>query len=210
MKKRKVKMNMVLGLVLCIVLAVMMYCLFDIYNSIKSNGTKEIEVLDKIEGYEYQLDENDSPYFKDLFKDLKKNLKQSPEDEEGYAKIIAQLFLTDFYSLEYATSKNDVGGVQFVYKEYQDSFIRKSKDTIYKYVENNLYGKRTQELPIVKEVTISSIEQESYSFDNDIEDEFAYVINADILYDKDLGYPTSCSLVLIHRDNVLEVASMES
>lgn len=202
-------MNMVLVGILCIVVIVMMYCLFDIYKSVKSSGAKEVEVLDRIDGYDYQMDENDSPYFQNLFKDLKKVLSEKQIDEEEYASVIAKLFVTDFYSLEYATSKNDVGGVQFVYKAYQEDFIHKAKDTVYKYVENNLYGKRTQELPSVKEVTASSIKQEAYFFENDIEDAEAYIVNVEITYDNDLEYPTECTLVLIHRDNVLEIAAMD-
>lgn len=209
MKKRRIKINMILGIILCIVLAIMFYCFFDIYKSLKSNGAKEVEVIDKIDGYDYQVDENDSPYFQKLFKDLKKVLSEKQIDEEEYASVIAKLFVTDFYSLNYATSKNDVGGVQFVYKDYQDDFIHKAKDSVYKYVENNLYGKRNQDLPVVSEVTISSITSEAYSYDNDITDKNAYIVNVDISYEEDLDYPSSATLVIIHRDNVLEVSSME-
>lgn len=208
MKKGRVKINLLLGILLGVVLAIMLYCLVDIYLSIKSSGAKEVEILDRIEGYGYKLDENDSSYFEKLFKELKDNLEKEEIDEELYAKQLAKLFITDFYSLDYAMNKNDVGGVQFVYKDYQDTFILKAKDTIYKYVENNLYGKREQELPVVENVEINNVLQEKRAYDL-ISDDDAYIVTVGLTYEKDLGYPTECNLVFVHNNNVLELVSME-
>ena len=47
-------------------------------------------------------------------------------DEEKYATYISQMFLADFYTLNSALNKNDVGGVQFVYKDYQEDFLKNS------------------------------------------------------------------------------------
>lgn len=207
MKKRRIKVNLILGVLLGVVLAIMFYCLFDIYTSLKSNGGKEVEILDTIEGYGYTLDENDSPYFKNIFKKLKKNLESKEIDEEEYASLLAQLFIIDFYSLDYATNKNDIGGVQFVYADYQEDFVHKAKDTVYKYVENNMYGKRKQELPVVTEV-LTEVKQEKRVFDS-ITDDKAYVVTIQITYKEDLNYPTESTLVFVHNGNVLQLASME-
>lgn len=208
MKKRRIKLNLILGILLGIVLAIMMYCLIDIYASLKSNGAKTVEVLDTVDEYGYTLDENDSKYFKEVFKELKKNLESKEMNEEEYATQIAKLFVIDFYSLDYATSKNDIGGVQFIYNEYQESFIHKAKDTIYKYVENDLYDKREQELPVVTSVEVTDIFQETREFDA-INDDDAYVVTVRVTYEKDLGYPTECTLILVHRNNILEIASLD-
>lgn len=207
MKKRRIKVNLILGVLLGVVLAIMFYCLFDIYTSLKSNGGKEVEILDTIEGYGYTLDENDSPYFKNIFKKLKKNLESKETDEEEYASLLAQLFIIDFYSLDYATNKNDIGGVQFVYADYQEDFVHKAKDTVYKYVENNMYGKRKQELPVVTEV-LTEVKQEKRVFDS-ITNDKAYVVTIQITYKEDLNYPTESTLVFVHNGNVLQLASME-
>ena len=63
---------------------------------------------------------------------------------------------------------------------------------------------------MVTEVSIDSVEQEEYSFDNDVEDSDAYVVTVSISYSKDLEYPTEVELVLIHNGNKLEIAKMET
>ena len=180
--KRRLKINLILVIIVVILVLLMIYCAFDIFNSMKSKVANEVEVLDKIEGYDYELNENDSSYFERLFGDLKDVLESEELDEEKYASLVGQLFITDFYSLNSAINKNDVGGIQFVYTPYQEDFVSKAKTTVYNYVENNMYGDRNQELPIVKNIIIDSIETDSYIFDDILEDENAYVIKiCDIL-----------------------------
>lgn len=208
-KKRRIKVNLILSLIVVVLVGIMIYCVFDIFGSIKTKTQNSVEILDKIEGYDYELNENDSAYFETLFGDLKKTLEAEEVDEEQYASLVSQLFITDFYSLEYAINKNDVGGIQFVYKDYQNDFVSKAKTSVYNYVENNIYGDRKQELPVVSEVIVNSVEMENYIFDNDVEDSNSYVVNASVTYSKDLGYPTEVTLVLIHSNNKLEVAKMD-
>ena len=62
------------------------------------------------------------------------------------------------FTLANKVSNTDVGGIQFVHEPFQDDFILIAKETLYSHVENNIYGNRKQELPIVREVTIRSIE----------------------------------------------------
>lgn len=209
-RKRHLKVNLILGIIVFILVIIMIYCVFDIFNSMKSKVANEVEVLDKIEGYDYELNENDSSYFEKLFGELKDVLESEELDEEEYASLVGQLFITDFYSLNSAINKNDVGGIQFVYTPYQEDFVSKAKTTVYNYVENNMYGDRNQELPIVKNIIIDSIETDSYIFDDILEDENAYVIKMTVDYEKDLEYPIEVTLVLVHNENKLEVAKMES
>lgn len=208
MKKRKIKVNLILGLIVVILILVMAYCVFDIFNSMKSKGPAEVEVLDKIEGYSYELNENDSEYFHSLFKNLKATLEKEELNEEEYASLVSQLFITDFYSLDCSLNKNDIGGTQFVYTGYQNDFISKAKTSVYNYVENNIYGTREQTLPKVKEVIINSVETKPYSFGTNIKDENAYVVSLAISYEVELEYPTEVTLVLIHNEGKLEIAKM--
>ena len=135
----------------------------DVLNSLKNKNAKEIKILNTIEEYNYTLNENDSAYVSSVFEKLKEELKNEIVDEEKYATYISQMFLADFYTLNSALNKNDVGGVQFVYKDYQEDFLKSAKDTVYRYVENNIYGNRNQSLPVVSEVTITKIEQKMYN-----------------------------------------------
>ena len=130
-------------------------------------------------------------------------------DEEEYATLMSKLFVVDFYSLKYAISKSDVGGIQFVYSDYQDTFTTKAKDTVYAYVKSNVYGKRKQDLPNIKSIKVTNIEQKEYDGDK-VQDDEAYYVELEITYDEDLDYPTTASLILVHDDKKLEVVEMTS
>ena len=212
MKNKKLKICLILMLI--IVIIIMSFCILNIYNSLKKNNQKEIEVIDMIDSYGYKLDENDSEYFKILFDELKSIINASELDEKEYANIVAKLFITDFYSLKNAISKNDIGGVQFIYKPYQSTFVSLAKDSIYKYVESNLYGKREQVLPTVKEVVINNNEISEINLINDelglnVSDSEAYYINATIIYEEELEYPSNIELILAHNEQVLEIVSLK-
>ena len=202
----KNKARRILPILLVVLFILLFFCLKDIYQSLKKDTT--VKTLDSIENYNYTLNENDSEYFKKEFKNLKKILESDSIVEEEYASALSKLFTIDFYSLNDAISKSDVGGIQFVYDEYRDSFLIKAKDTIYNYVESNLYGKRTQELPEVKEVEVTNIEKKEYDGEKEQDDE-AYYVDVTITYEKDLDYPTECSFIWIHHNNKLELVEME-
>ena len=97
-----------------------------------------------------------------MFFKLKEQLSQDQINEEQYAKLVAQLFVADFYTINNKISNDDIGGIQFVHPDIRANFILKAKDTIYKYVKNNIYGNRHQELPIVTNVKIENITKENY------------------------------------------------
>lgn len=203
---KKIKFKYIFIPVLIILFVLLFLCIKDIYDTLKSNG--EVKTLSTIEKYNYTLDENDSPYFEKLFKELKDCLESEEIDEEQYASLISKLFVVDFYSLEYALSKSDIGGIQFIYQDYQESFTLKAKDTIYAYVESNIYGKRKQELPNVKEIDVINIKQDTYEGDKEA-DKKAYYVDLELTYDKDLDYPTEVSLVLIHHNDKLQIVEMD-
>lgn len=206
-KKKRIKYNAIIICVVVILLVALLFCIIDIIKGLTSN-TKQVEILSNIEGYEYSLNENDSEYFKEKFMLLKDEL-ENEKDEEKYASLISELFVIDFFSIEKSLNKNDIGGIQFIYKDYQNDFIKYAKDGIYKYVENNIYKDRKQELPLVKNTEIKNIKQEKISFENDISDDKAYVVKVLIEYEEELGYPEEVELVIIHNDDKLQIAKME-
>lgn len=218
MKKKKCKIKYdnlcILGfsfiaVVLLIVIATMTIHLI---KGLKGSDKEENKVLAEIVDYGYQLKENNTEYFQKMYYQLDDLLQKEKDEnfEEEYAKMVAQLFVADFYDLNSKLDKFDVGGVQFVWEDYREDFKNFATEStgIYYYVENNAYGKRTQALPQVKEVTVDSIEKIRYSKE-DIADENAYQVEVLISYEKDLGYPRKCSVTLLHRDNRLEVIEMK-
>lgn len=206
-KKRRIKVWPVITVLVVICLLIFGICIKDVYNSLKNGSAKQVKILDSIENYNYELNENDPKYVKSLFKELKSILKDKKVDEENYVSCLSQIFLADFYTLNSAINKNDVGGTQFVYQNYQEDFVKKAKASVYHYVENNIYGNREQELPIVTNVEITSIEEIEY--DEEIEDSNAYKVEAFLTYKEDLEYEKNVTLILIHNGNKLEIAEMK-
>lgn len=211
MKKRRLKIWPIFTIIIIILIAIMGFCVKDIYKLLKDNGQNNVVILSEIPAYGYSYNENDSKYFETLFKDLKGLLEGKEPKEENYVKLISQLFVTDFYSLNNALNKNDVGGEQFIWNDYRSDFVKKAKNSVYAYVENNIYGNRDQELPVVTNVEVTEIKQDKISFvNNDIKDENGYTVSVKITYEKDLGYPTECELIVIHNDSKLEIAQFKS
>lgn len=205
MKNRRLKTWPVIILLVCIILII---CIVSIINSLKSKKINKNEVIDTIEKYDYNLQENKSNYYKNLFKKLKSILSEKNINEEEYASTVSQLFLTDLFSLDYAINKNDIGGIDYVYEEYKDIFITKAKDTLYQNIESNIYGNRNQELPVVTKVNVTNIESKIYDSDI-ISDNKAYYIDCTLEYKKDLNYPEEVSLILVHNKNKFEIVSMK-
>jgi hypothetical protein len=207
-KRRKIKTGPIIILFCLAIFGILIYCIYDITSSLKSKGTSEVKILNTIEEYGYTLNENDSAYVSEIFGKLKQELENEIVDEEKYATYVSQLFIADFYTLNSAINKNDIGGVQFVYESYQSDFESSAKDTVYRYIENNIYNDRTQDLPIVTDVSITNIEQKMYNSDA-ITDAKAFYVTAKVTYKENLEYPTEVSLILVHNDKKLEIAQMK-
>lgn len=167
-----------------------------------------IQVVSEIDDYSYFLESNETKIYKKYYKDLEKELDDKKIDEENYAKLITKLFLIDFYTLSNKITNQDIGGVQFLYEGIQDNFKLKATDTLYKYVKSDIYGNRSQELPMVKDVEIESIGNIDYSY-LDEEDKNAFEVKAKIIYKKDLGYDKEKILVVIHDDIKLSIVEIK-
>ena len=181
------------------------------YYLLKPKDSKKVQnvikIEEKIEDYGYELAENETDYYKGLFKNLKAVLNEKPLGEEKYASLVGQLFLADFFNLNNKLSKNDVGGLQFVYSDFRDDVENFAKEGIYHYVENNMYGDRKQALPVVAEVSVLKVEQVEISY-LDTSDKEAYQIDFKIAYEEDMGYQTSATLYIVHHDDRLEIVKM--
>lgn len=208
-KKRRVSYKKIIILLFLLILFVIILFVIGKFNNKKQPVTNEVEVIDSIDNFDYHLNDNETKYYNELFNSLKELLGNDNYDEEKYAVLIGQLFLVDFYDLNSKVMKSDVGGTQFVYLDYRTDFEKGAIDSIYKFVESNVYGDRKQNLPIVKKVEMISINSDTYEY-GDYVDNNAYFIDMSISYDKNLGYPTEVSLVLIHNGDKLEVAEMET
>lgn len=171
-----------------------------------SSSVKNNKNLDKgisIKGFDYILYEDDIDIYKDEFKKLKKNLESSNINYTEYAESISEMFVMDLYSLEAKKNMYDVGGVQFVYPDIRDNYKLNVTNTLYKYMKDNSDGKREQDLPMVKSVSIKNEDETKYKIG---EEEFdGYKINLDIEYVKDLEYDKSAEIILVKKDKYLYI-----
>ena len=142
----------------------------------KTTKVKEVKILNTIEKYDYHLKDTKTKRYKAMFRELEDILKAKVVDEELYVQKITEMFIYDFYSLADKSTKTDVGGLDFVHPNAIQNFLVNAEDTYYKYVENNIYGDRTQKLPEVDEILINATTKTTYIYNNTEYE--AYKINA--------------------------------
>ena len=142
----------------------------------KTTKVKEVKILNTIEKYDYHLKDTKTKRYKSMFRELEDILKSKEVDEELYVQKITEMFIYDFYSLADKSTKTDVGGLDFVHPNAIQNFLVNAEDTYYKYVENNIYGDRTQKLPEVDEILINATTKTTYIYNNTEYE--AYKINA--------------------------------
>lgn len=204
----KLKKGAKITLITLFVLIIGIIVVFLFMNQGKKKEAQEVKVINEISEYGYQLKETQSKVYQELFHDLVDVLREEKVDEEKYAEIISKLFIMDLYTLSNKVAKTDIGGVEFVHSDEKNDFIEKAMDTIYKYVESNVYGERKQDLPTVKQVTVTSIEQTSFEYHN-TKDTNAYQVKVTFDYEKDMGYETEATLILVHEDQKLSIVEMD-
>lgn len=207
MSKRKNKSD-TLTIIVFVIIGILLFGFlgYRVYNDFfnKPDAKKEIESIGL---YGYSLHDRDSSAYKDTFKELNKALSTNNIDYKNYATLASKLFIMDLFTLDNKLGSTDIGGLQFIHKDLKENFKENMGDTIYKYVEINIDGKRTQELPVVKEVTVSDVLETKYTYNN--KDYPAYVVTANWEYEKDLGYQKSMKITFIKDKNILYIVKGE-
>lgn len=207
MSKRKNKSG-TLTIVVFVMIGVLLFGFlgYRVYNDFfnKPDTKKELELIGL---YGYSLHDRDSRAYKDTFKELSKALSTNNIDYKNYATLASKLFIMDLFTLNNKLGSTDIGGLQFIHKDLKENFKENMGDTIYKYVEINVDGKRTQELPVVKEVTVSNVLETKYTYNN--KNYPAYVVTANWEYEKDLGYQKSMKITFIKDKNILYIVKGE-
>ena len=173
----------------------------------KDEEKSVIKVERTIPGYEYTLEENEIEIYKDTFKKLESILDEEEIDKEEYAKCISELFIIDFYTLDNKLSKNDIGGVQFVYPSIKDNFVEKARSTFYKYLE--VKEGRTQSLPVVSEITSVLAEKTLFKVKDTKENKEAYKVSISWEYEEDLDYEKEADLYVAEESNKLYIIEMD-
>lgn len=175
----------------------------------KDTKVKEVKILNTIEKYDYHLKDTKTKRYKSMFKELEDILKAKEVDEELYVQKITEMFIYDFYSLADKSAKTDVGGLDFVHPNAIQNFLVNAEDTYYKYVENNIYGDRTQKLPEVDEILINATTKTTYIYNNTEYE--AYKINAGWSYTTEefSSYQKNAALTFIKDDIKLYLVELK-
>ena len=181
---------------------------FIAYESIKPKAVKKATVENEIKEYGYTLKSTRNDRYKEMFQELKDILSKKNVDEKAYLEQISKMFIMDFYTLNDKLANTDVGGIDFVHADAKTNFLEKSEDTVYKYVENDIYGNRDQKLPEVTDVTIESTENIEYTIGTDFTDDNAYQVEVSLKYKEDMDYPTKATLIFVHEDNKLSLVEV--
>ena len=202
--KKKVKVILIIAIILIIT-----GLGFLAYESVKPKAVKTATVENEIEEYGYTLKSTRNDRYKKAFQELKDILSKKDVDEEAYVEQISKMFIMDFYTLNDKLANTDVGGIDFVHTNAKTNFLEKAEDTVYKYVENDIYGNRDQQLPEVTEVTVEKVENIEYTIGTDFTDDNAYQVEVSLKYKEDMDYPTKATLIFVHEDNKLSLVEME-
>ena len=195
-----------------LIIALIVVCAFLVKNIFfDKQEVKETKVLKTIDKYGYTLKDNKTKKYKKMFEELNEILTEDPVDEEDYVKKITEMFIYDFYSLDDKASKTDIGGVDFVHKDVLQNFLIAAEDTYYKYVESNIYNNRQQRLPVVDDITIESVNQDSFTITGGATDEKAYIVKVNWDYTDSSfdSYQKSAELVFVHNDVRLDLVELQ-
>lgn len=206
--KKSVKRKLIIFLIIILVCVLVFF-----YFKISSKKVTKVKVIDEIKEYGYTLKDSKSKLYKDEFDNLRKILSSSNPSEEKYVESISKLYIIDFYSLSDKFAKTDVGGSDFVYKEELADFLENAEDTMYKYVESNLYGGRKQNLPTVKSVKVKDISKDTFKYGSKTDDDaYKVTVTWDYTDSSGDGYQDSAVLIFIHdgkKLSLVEASSME-
>ncbi len=194
--------NIVLIIVGILIIATIFLLVKEILGKIPEEG-KDVTIVEKIEDYNYYLENRDNKIYQDEFKNLKINLTGTEVNYEEYAKSIAKMFIVDFYTLENKITKYDIGGLDFLLSDNIQNFKLKASDTIYKYIKDNSDGKRVQSLPTVGQIEVNNLSSSTFKINDDSYD--SYIIELNWEYTQNEEYDTSAILTIINKDNKLYV-----
>lgn len=197
-KYRRVLLFFLILFIICIIIILMVKFFHNLNTS-----SKKINVVDSVENYDYVLEDRDTVLYKNLFNELKTLLKEDSINQEKYAELVSKLFVVDLFTLDNKLSKYDVGGIDFVYPDNLDNYKLDVEETLYKTIVNNADGKRRQNLPIVKDISLESIEKGTFKIKDQEQDSF--ICKLSWKYEKDDGYEDNAIITLVTKDKKMYI-----
>ncbi len=80
---------------------------------------------------DYPLRRNATEYQKEIHKELMTAIGKKPLDKNTVSELVAKNFVADYFTWTNKLQFNDVGGLQYIHKDYRKSVYDKSLDTFY-------------------------------------------------------------------------------
>lgn len=175
-----------------------------VLGKIFSKDIDQPKVVDSMKSYNYTLEDRDTDLMKDTYSELKNILKEKEINMQDYAKTLTKLFIIDLFTMDNKRSKYDVGGAEYIYPDAVSNYKINVEDTLYKTMKTNSNGKRKQDLPVVKSVTIDDINENKYTIGAG--DTYnSYVIKASWEYEKDYGYDKEATITCIEKEGKIYI-----
>ncbi|CAM4263126.1 hypothetical protein H9L01_03865 [Erysipelothrix inopinata] len=124
------------------------------YYIVKANNNRSgIEKIGHVQDKNnfYTLRNNATEYQKELYAQLTEELSKPIKDDEKISELVAKSFVADYFTWSNKLRNNDVGGIQYIMKDYQKSVYDYATDTMY----NDAYyyiqkGKVSETLEVTK------------------------------------------------------------
>ena len=211
-KKRKLSIHKLYVLFVIIIFGVFIYLYAtNIYKDFFSKPEEKQEEiieevkLSEIKDYGYTLKERDSEYYEGLFNHLNEVLTAPEIDYQDYARTIASMFVVDYYTLSNKRASTDVGGIEFLYSKFVDNFLINAQENMYKSIQTDFDGTRTQKLPTVTNVEVKSIKDATLTYKSKKYPGYKLVIEWE--YENDYGYETKGTFNVINIKDKLYLYS---
>ena len=197
-RKVKIAVEILLFIVFVIVVGVKVY--FDFFDKPEAVVVTEKKSISE---YGYKLEDRDTELYEKYYEELEEVLTKDEIDYDKYAELIAKLFIIDYYTLDNKLTSTDIGGLDFIHPDLFENFKINAGDTVYKYVENNLYSDRKQELPTVTSIEVVEQRDNKYTYNKEEYDSYEFDLKWE--YDKDLDYQDTMTITVIKVENKLYV-----
>lgn len=191
--KKKYKVWLVV--IIVIIVLIIGLGLYQYFRPVTKKEQIKVNVLDTIGEFGYTIDDRDTELYKNEFNELKQILENEEIDRQAYSEKVARMFIIDLFTINSKINKYDVGGSYFYHSNKREMYENKVKDSLYDLVENDSYGDRKQELPIVKEIETVSVLESTYKLDDS--EVSSFIVNLKWSYEKDLGYDKEGQVIVV-------------
>lgn len=205
--RRRYKIILVIIITLVLVIGGLTAYMF-FFRKIDKTTENVSNIIHTIEKFDYSLEDRDTDLMKEEFYGLEKILKAEEIDYSLYAQSLSKLFIIDVFTIDNKSNKYDIGGLEYLLKEEQEKFKNILIDTLYANVIDDSNSIRKQDLPIVKNVSVINITEDTYLLKDEPKE--AYNVNMLWEYKKDLGYDSKACITLIKEENKLFIVEYNS